>query len=714
MIEQKFLEEMLSKGLQPGTITADGNYHRFDIRKGDKAGYYSVNTNGFGIFGNWKTSEQFKFRAGVSQEMTEQERLEAAAKYKAEIRKRKEDKENAEARSATEANKIWEAASAAPENHWYLVKKKIQTHDFRVDATGTLLFPIYDNKKIVNLQRVLKDGKRFVFSAKKRGCYGKIDGERDVIFIAEGFATAASINEATGKLVIVALDAGNLGIVAREIREKFGVSQKIIIAGDDDQWTEIKGSPHNTGRIEAEKAAQEIYADVKFTSFPVDDELRRSDWNDFAFELGLEATRDELLPEQAVIINGHDVGEHHSGNEASIIELDLNGEGRPKNTIENLDRVVRKNNITLRYNIIKKQEEIIIPNEGYSLDNNLNASFARIVSLCKEEDMQTSQIGDYLTYLSDKNQYNPVTTWITSKDWDGKSRLQEFFDTIQSPTKELKDLILTRWMTSAVASAFSACGLSTRGVLVFQSNQYLGKTSWFKKLCPAELEVRKDGCILRLDDKDSIYQCVSHWLVELGELDATFKKSDIAQLKAFIPLDKDIIRRPYARKESQFGRRTVFFGSVNAKEFLSDETGNTRFWSIAVTDINYNHSIDMQQVWAEFYAMYLNKESYIMSGEEIAMINDNNEEFMGPDYHDELVSRKFDWEELQYGDGSWKTATEISRVLSVQNPKQQDLNRISKAVKKYNGNRVKKSNGVRLLLVPREKLNYDSQDGEEK
>ena len=710
MIEQKFLEMMLQHGFQPGQIVADGRYHRFPIKKSDKDGYYNLDQEGHGVFGNWKTGDQYKFRSGKTEQMTEQERNEAQARYKASMKKMKEDKENAEAKAANEANKIWASAKDAPENHWYLAKKQIKPHGTKIDASGTLLIPLYDNQKIVNLQRIIKDGKRFLPEAKKRGCYSKINGERDVIFITEGFATAASINEATGKLCVIALDAGNILPVAKMVREKFGVSQKIIIASDNDQWTEVKGEKRNVGLIEAEKAAAEIYADVKYPHFPSDGE-KLTDWNDWSVAFGAAAVRDELLPQDqttdevevlpAVQMNGQSV-------DLNTEEYEVDENGNPKGTIENLSRLASKNNIILRYNVIKKQEEILIPNESYSLDNSLNAAYARMLSLCKGDAIPTSQMGDYLTYLCDKTQYNPVVTWITSKPWDGKSRTKEFYDTVTSPNESVKNMILKRWMVSAVASAFSPNGLSTRGVLVFQGEQYLGKTSWFKKLVPYHLDVRKDGYILRLDDKDNIFQCLSHWLIELGELEATFKKSDIAQLKAFIPMDRDILRRPYARKDSQYARRTVFFASVNQKEFLFDETGNTRFWSIETTAINYNHNLDMQQVWTEFYEMYKNGETYMMDSNEIKLINMNNEDFMGPDYHDELVLRKFDWEWLKYGDGEWRTTTEITYILGIQNPKQSDLNRISKAVKKYNGNRDKKSNGARLLLIPKERLIHDN------
>jgi putative DNA primase/helicase len=71
-----------------------------------------------------------------------------------------------------------------------------------------------------------------------------------------------------------------------------------------------------------------------------------------------------------------------------------------------------------------------------------------------------------------------------------------------------------------------------------------------------------------------VMSAVSHWVVELGELDSTFKKSDVSVLKAFITRRQDKLRRPYARRDSVFPRRTVFAGTVNDYQFLHDNTGN--------------------------------------------------------------------------------------------------------------------------------------------
>src|SRR5690606_9294822 len=130
-----------------------------------------------------------------------------------------------------------------------------------------------------------------------------------------------------------------------------------------------------------------------------------------------------------------------------------------------------------------------------------------------------------------------VVEWVQSKPWDGVSRVQDLYDTVQAKdewvepdTKQLKETLIKRWMISAIAAAFSPNGVSAEGMLVFQGSQSLGKTSWLKSLTPPGLELTKDGMLLRPDDKDSVKQVNSFWIVELGELDSTFRRSDLAQL----------------------------------------------------------------------------------------------------------------------------------------------------------------------------------------
>lgn len=380
--------------------------------------------------------------------------------------------------------------------------------------------------------------------------------------------------------------------------------------------------------------------------------------------------------------------------------------GVPLAHIANLKEICRRLGVIVRYNVISKEEEVIIPHQSFSLDNEGNASLAWLESECSLFKMPTSKLPGFVTYLADQNQYNPVANWVTSKPWDGQDHLGALLNTVtikdasNTAAVVLKDTLITRWMISAIAGAFNPKGVSASGVLVFQGDQYVGKTKWFKSLVPEDLNVIKDGVILKPDDRDSVKQAVSFWLVELGELDSTFRKADIAALKAFLTNDKDVLRRAYARKESQYARRTVFFGSVNPKEFLHDPTGNRRYWTIEVAKLDHSHSIDMQQVWSQVYELWKDGASHYLTPDEMAQLNSHNEDFTVADPIEEMITSKYDWAVDKARWTEWKTSTGVLHFCGYERPTKADATSAGLVIRKLNGNISRRTSAGRQLLMP--------------
>lgn len=381
-----------------------------------------------------------------------------------------------------------------------------------------------------------------------------------------------------------------------------------------------------------------------------------------------------------------------------------NDKGKPLAHIANLQEICRRLGVVIRYNVITKEEEILIPNQAFSRDNEGNASIAWLESECSLFNMPTTKLGGFITYLADINQYNPVVEWVSSKPWDGVDRLQLLLDTIKLSDESeqsimLRDTLVKRWMVSAICGAFSPTGVSAAGVLTFQGDQYLGKTKWFKSLVPPEKNLVKDGFILRPDDRDSVKQCLSYWLVELGELDSTFRRADISALKAFLTQQDDVLRVAYARRESKFARRTVFFGSVNPKVFLHDPTGNRRYWTIEAERLDHSHGLDMQQVWAQVHGLWESGFGHYLTIDELNALNDHNDSFTAADPVEEVLSDHLDW-----GIGetfwSWKSATDILKDAGFDRPTKPDVNSCANLLRKLNGNRTKRTNNSRLLFVP--------------
>lgn len=331
----------------------------------------------------------------------------------------------------------------------------------------------------------------------------------------------------------------------------------------------------------------------------------------------------------------------------------------PLDTRENLQHMMELYGITCRYNQISKDHDILIPGMRFSRDNRANAVMAELISLCKRNKMPTQNIDQYVVSIADRKAYNPVAQWITSKPWDGRNRIRAFLDTLTVADgfdASLRDLLLSKWMLSAIAAAMKPNGFYSKGVLVLRGVQSRGKTSWFKRLVSGPIsEYIKDGVHLDPTNKDLVFTAMAHWLIELGELDATFRKADIAILKSFIPKAEDRLRRPFERKDSMLPRRTVFFASVNDKQFLVDDTGNTRWWTVEVSDVDYEHDIDMQQVWAQFYEQhYLRGAQWWLTPAEENMLNASNANFEIVDPIEERIISAFSFE-IQYDpDGNRK------------------------------------------------------------
>ncbi|MFM9435729.1 putative P-loop ATPase [Janthinobacterium sp. CG_23.3] len=315
-----------------------------------------------------------------------------------------------------------------------------------------------------------------------------------------------------------------------------------------------------------------------------------------------------------------------------------------KSTIENVQKLLQLYGATCRYNAMTKRIDIRVPGISFKADNGSNSAIAEIKSLCRRVGLPVTELVEYLVAIGDKCVYHPVRDWVDSKAWDGVSRLNDLYATmgVETGHEDFRNTMVRRWLISAVAALFSEKDTDKfELVLVMAGEQGLGKTSWVKRLCPAVDNAVKDGVSLNPDEKDSILQAIKHWLVELGELDGIFRKADIAKLKAFLSRTDDEVRLPYAHMDSRFKRRTVMFGSVNEKNFLTDTTGNRRWLTLGVLSVDYQHDIDMQQLWAELAVLYRAGEQWHLTKVEEDMLNRMNKGHEALQPLDELLTEAF-------------------------------------------------------------------------
>lgn len=192
------------------------------------------------------------------------------------------------------AEEIWQKAMPAHADHPYLVTKCVLPHDLRCDRSGNLIVPLRDIDGLLHtIERIAPDGKkRFLSGGAKADHFATIGpspSPSSPILICEGWATGASLYEATGLAVIAAMDAGNMVRVAPIIRERFPEALITIVADNDEK----PDRAINPGLLAAKRAATAIDAQLAVPP-------QQGDANDLANASGQQAIRDMIAAAQFI------------------------------------------------------------------------------------------------------------------------------------------------------------------------------------------------------------------------------------------------------------------------------------------------------------------------------------------------------------------------------------------------------------------------------
>lgn len=265
----QFRIALLNRGIAPKQVIADGELHRCPVegaRAGRKDGTYLLHLDGIpaGGFENFRDGLGWQnWHADIgnrkldrSELALHRQRIETASRARA------VDEEKRQVAAAKRAAHLWSIAKPATNNHSYLVRKAVPAYGLR-QLREHLVIPARDsNGRIWTLEFIGANGeKRFLSGGRKKACYFSIGRVGDILCIAEGYATAASVYQATGYATAVAFDAGNLAPVACALRNKFP-SLRLVICADDDRDT--PGNPGRSNALAAARAANAIVATPQF------------------------------------------------------------------------------------------------------------------------------------------------------------------------------------------------------------------------------------------------------------------------------------------------------------------------------------------------------------------------------------------------------------------------------------------------------------------
>ena len=377
--------------------------------------------------------------------------------------------------------------------------------------------------------------------------------------------------------------------------------------------------------------------------------------------------------------------------------------------------------ISIRLNDMSGVVEVVgLPSKYNKEDaSNLLTTLISDIASCMSYKRATPPIvQDSLNVIANENHYHPVIEIIQREKWDGKDRLNDIFD-ILNLKNELYKVLVRKWAIQTIALLFNSDNhsVSAEGVLVLQGKQGIGKTQFFRHLAINE-KFFKGGATLDMGNKDCLMSATKVWICELGEIDSTTKKEQSA-LKAFLTENIDRFRAPYARNETVKVRRTSFCGTVNPKQYLRDETGNRRYWTIPIEKINLKKIFEYSsewyiQFWRQLYEEYRqNPKGYLLTANEKEKVNLNNNGYEAVSFGEDEFISNFDIEEDK-NKWIWSSATEIANLLNERCKHLRiDASKMGKLINKIEDKRGitfdrKKSNGRQLILCPPLRKKKDS------
>jgi Virulence-associated protein E/Primase C terminal 2 (PriCT-2)/Bifunctional DNA primase/polymerase, N-terminal len=373
-------------------------------------------------------------------------------------------------------------------------------------------------------------------------------------------------------------------------------------------------------------------------------------------------------------------------------------------TLENFKHIMESYGVHIGYDMIRKDMPITVPYLETTIDNAKNVAIAHVRNICSMNDFPVTQIHSNIVALGDLNAFNCVRQWIERGRWDGVNRLPQFRATLTTTKdypEDFKTVVMDKWMTSALAAVFDP-EFRARGVLTLSGPQGIGKTTWVNSLVN-NAKLRKGvvltGHSLDANSRDSKMTALTKWITELGEVEATLK-NDLPAFKAFITNDMDVFRRPYAAEDSTMPRRTVFCASVNSQFFLKDPTGNSRFWTLRVDKVNYDHGLDMQQVFAQYKEEFYDKgATWWLNPEEEARLTVINREFETISPVQESLTTLIEQGRSDGKDCVFMSATQLLKAIGIDRPNRTEVLEVHTVMTELVG-AARKTSGNRGWAVP--------------
>lgn len=227
-------------------------------------------------------------------------------------------------------------------------------------------------------------------------------------------------------------------------------------------------------------------------------------------------------------------------------------------------------------------------------------------------------VRDAVVLVAKQTRSHPVQVYLGSLAWDGTPRIDRWLETYcAAEGNAYARAVGAKFLIAAVARAYKpGCKVDT--MLVLQGRQGVRKSTTFASLVPDPAWYSDTALDLK-NRKDAALQLFGKWIYEVGELHG-FSKEDANRVKGFMSSCTDNVRAPYASRNEDFARGCVLGGTTNEDTYLTDETGNRRFWPVNVGPCSVEElARDRDQLWAEAVQRYRANEPWWLDSDHEAL-----------------------------------------------------------------------------------------------
>lgn len=216
--------------------------------------------------------------------------------------------------------------------------------------------------------------------------------------------------------------------------------------------------------------------------------------------------------------------------------------------------------------------------------------------------LSTQATTDAMLVVAERRRVNAVAEYLRGLKWDAVPRTNTWLhDICGADDTEYTRTIGVKWLIAAVARTMRP-GCMVHNIPVFEGSQYAGKSSIIRVLARRPEWLFDSD--LDIGSKDALQVLAGKWIVELAEMHA-YSRAHAAAVKSFITRAIDTYRPSYGRGARDFRRRWVGAGTTNQDRYLTDTTGNRRWWPVTVGKVDLDHLERVaDQLWAEAVVRY--------------------------------------------------------------------------------------------------------------